>query len=95
VHATDVEHALVQHEAVKEVAVVGAPHPVLGEDVVAFVVLQPDAKASPDELRDFGLAQLADYKVPRQFVFVDALPRNPTGKVIKPELRARLAEAPA
>ena len=41
VHATDVEHALVQHEAVKEVAVVGAPHPVLGEDVVAFVVLHP------------------------------------------------------
>jgi long-chain acyl-CoA synthetase len=67
VHATDVEHALVQHDAIKEVAVVGA-------------------------LRDFGLTQLADYKVPRQYVFVDALPRNPTGKVVKPELRARLAE---
>jgi acyl-CoA synthetase (AMP-forming)/AMP-acid ligase II len=92
VHATDVEHALVQHEAVKEVAVVGAPHPVLGEDVVAFVVLQPEVTASSDQLREFGLAQLADYKVPRQFVFVDALPRNPTGKVVKPELRARLAE---
>ncbi len=94
VHATDVEHALVQHEAVKEVAVVGAPHPVLGEDVVAFVVLQPDVTATPDELRSFGLAQLADYKVPREFVFVEALPRNPTGKVIKQELRARLATAP-
>jgi acyl-CoA synthetase (AMP-forming)/AMP-acid ligase II len=92
VHATDVEHALVQHEAIKEVAVVGAPHPVLGEDVVAFVVLQPEVTATPDELREFGLAQLADYKVPRQFVFIDALPRNPTGKVVKPELRARLAE---
>ncbi len=55
VHATDVEHALVQHEAIKEVAVVGAPHPVLGEDVVAFVVLQPEVTATPDELRDFGL----------------------------------------
>jgi acyl-CoA synthetase (AMP-forming)/AMP-acid ligase II len=93
VHAADVEHALVQHEAVKEVAVVGAPHPVLGEDVVAFVVLQPEATATPDELRDFGLAQLADYKVPRQFVFVDTLPRNPTGKVVKPDLRARLADS--
>jgi acyl-CoA synthetase (AMP-forming)/AMP-acid ligase II len=93
VHATDVEHALVQHEAVKEVAVVGAPHPVLGEDVVAFVVLRPEATATPDDLREFGLAQLADYKVPRQFIFVDDLPRNPTGKVVKPELRARLAEA--
>jgi acyl-CoA synthetase (AMP-forming)/AMP-acid ligase II len=75
--------------------VVGAPHPVLGEDVVAFVVLQPEATATPDELRDFGLTQLADYKVPRQYVFVDALPRNPTGKVVKPELRARLAETSA
>jgi acyl-CoA synthetase (AMP-forming)/AMP-acid ligase II len=95
VHATDVEHALVQHDAVKEVAVVGAPHPVLGEDVVAFVVLQPDVTATPDELRTFGLEHLADYKVPRQFVFVEALPRNPTGKVIKPELRARLAATPS
>jgi acyl-CoA synthetase (AMP-forming)/AMP-acid ligase II len=94
VHATDVEHALVQHAAVKEVAVVGAPHPVLGEDVVAFVVLQPGSDASADDLRAFGLEHLADYKVPRQFIFVDELPRNPTGKVVKPELRARLAAAP-
>jgi acyl-CoA synthetase (AMP-forming)/AMP-acid ligase II len=95
VHATDVEHALVQHEAVKEVAVVGAPHPVLGEDVVAFVVLHPDARADAEALRAFGLEHLADYKVPRQFVFVDELPRNPTGKVVKPELRARLAATSA
>lgn len=95
VHATDVEHELVQHEAVKEVAVVGAPHPVLGEDVVAFVVLQPGAKVDAEALRAFGLERLADYKVPRQFVFVESLPRNPTGKVVKPELKARLTETPA
>jgi len=95
VHATDVEHALVQHDAVKEVAVVGAPHPVLGEDVVAFVVLQPGAVADAEALRAFGLEQLADYKVPRQFIFVDVLPRNPTGKVVKPELQARLTDTPA
>jgi acyl-CoA synthetase (AMP-forming)/AMP-acid ligase II len=95
VHATDVEHALVQHEGVKEVAVVGAPHPVLGEDVVAFVVLHPGVRADPEELRVFGLEHLADYKVPRQFVFVDELPRNPTGKVVKLELRARLSATPA
>jgi acyl-CoA synthetase (AMP-forming)/AMP-acid ligase II len=94
VHATDVEHALVQHEAVKEVAVVGAPHPVLGEDVVAFVVLHPGCRADAEDLRAFGLVHLADYKVPRQFIFVDTLPRNPTGKVIKPELKARLARTP-
>ncbi len=95
VHATDVEHVLIRHEAVQEVAVVGAPHPVLGEDVVAFVVLQPGVTVGPEELRVFGLEQLADYKVPRRYVFVDHLPRNPTGKVVKPELRARLASAPS
>jgi len=93
VHATDVEHVLIQHDAVKEVAVVGAPHPVLGEDVVAFVVLKPGCAATGEALRTFGLEQLADYKVPRQWYFVDELPRNPTGKVVKPELRARLASA--
>ena len=93
VHATDVEHVLVQHDAVKEVAVVGAPHPVLGEDVVAFVVLRPGATAGAEELRAFGLERLADYKVPRQFFFVDELPRNPTGKVVKRELQARLVSA--
>jgi acyl-CoA synthetase (AMP-forming)/AMP-acid ligase II len=93
VHATDVEHVLVQHDAVAEVAVVGAPHPVLGEDVVAFVVLHRGAEVDGDSLRAYALAQLADYKVPRQFHFIDELPRNATGKVVKPELRARLAGA--
>ncbi len=97
VHATDVEHAIVQHPAVKEVAVVGAPHPVLGEDVVAFVVLHPgaDGDADADALRTFTLGQLADYKVPRRWIFVDALPRNPTGKVVKPALKAQLTESSA
>jgi acyl-CoA synthetase (AMP-forming)/AMP-acid ligase II len=91
VHATDVEHVLVQHQAVAEVAVVGAPHDVLGEDVVAFVVLHDGTTVDGEALRAYGLEQLADYKVPRQFHFVNELPRNATGKVIKPELRARLA----
>ncbi|HUC06083.1 MAG TPA: AMP-binding protein [Acidimicrobiales bacterium] len=93
VHATDVEHVLVSHPDVAEVAVVGAPHPVLGEDVVAFVVLHGGAACDGDSLRAFALEQLADYKVPRQYHFVDALPRNATGKVVKPELRARLVDA--
>jgi acyl-CoA synthetase (AMP-forming)/AMP-acid ligase II len=90
VHAADVEHVLVQHDAVAEVAVVGVPHPVLGEDVVAFVVRHPGAEVDGDALRAYALTQLADYKVPRQFHFIDGLPRNATGKVVKPELRARL-----
>ncbi len=95
VHATDVEHVLLQHPAVAEVAVVGAPHPVLGEDVVAFVVLHEGEGADGDALRLYALEQLADYKVPRRYHFVDELPRNATGKVVKPELRARLADGPS
>jgi acyl-CoA synthetase (AMP-forming)/AMP-acid ligase II len=95
VHATDVEHVLVHHPAVAEVAVVGAPHPVLGEDVVAFVVLHEGQQIDGDGLRAFALDQLADYKVPRHYHFVDELPRNATGKVVKPELRARLAASPS
>jgi acyl-CoA synthetase (AMP-forming)/AMP-acid ligase II len=93
VHAADVEHVLVQHPAVAEVAVVGAAHPVLGEDVVAFVVVHPGAEIDGDALRAYAMESLADYKVPRQYHFVDELPRNATGKVVKPELRARLADA--
>jgi fatty-acyl-CoA synthase len=78
---------------VAEVAVVGAPHPVLGEDVVAFVVLHGGDDVDGETLRAYALPLLADYKVPRQYIFVEELPRNATGKVIKPELRARLAEA--
>jgi acyl-CoA synthetase (AMP-forming)/AMP-acid ligase II len=90
IHAADVEHVLVAHPDVAEVAVVGEPHPVLGEDVVAFVVLHPGAHADPHALRDHALASLADYKVPRRYEFIDALPRNATGKVVKGDLRARL-----
>jgi acyl-CoA synthetase (AMP-forming)/AMP-acid ligase II len=93
VHATDVEHVLLQHPEVAEVAVVGAPHPVLGEDVVAFVVLHEGDQTDGEALRTYALEFLADYKVPRQYHFVDELPRNATGKVVKPELRARLADA--
>jgi acyl-CoA synthetase (AMP-forming)/AMP-acid ligase II len=91
VHASDVEHVLVQHAEVAEVAVVGAPHAVLGEDVAAFVVLHEGSTLDGDALRSYALENMADYKAPRQYIFVDELPRNPTGKVVKNELRARLA----
>ncbi len=95
IHATDVEHVIVSHDDVLEAAVVGAPHAVLGEDVVAFVVLRPGVAADPDALRAYCLTQLADYKVPRQWHVVDELPRNATGKVVKPELRRRLEASAA
>ncbi|MGH9091531.1 MAG: class I adenylate-forming enzyme family protein, partial [Acidimicrobiales bacterium] len=90
VHAADVEHVVLSHPAVLEAAVVGVPHPVLGEDLVGVVVLRPGAQVTGEELRAHCLAELADYKVPRDWRFVDELPRNPTGKVVKPELRRRI-----
>ena len=86
------EAVLNDHPAVLDAAVVGMPHPVLGEDVAAFVVLVPD---SSDDLRraprPFLPARLADYKVPRRIEFVEELPRNATGKVLKAELQEQLA----
>jgi len=84
--ATEVESALYEHDGVLEAAVVGIPHEVLGEDVAAYVVPRPGVSLDADELRDFCAARLADYKVPRQVWFVDELPRNATGKVLKREL---------
>ncbi len=80
----DVEHAIETHPAVREAAVIGVPHPVLGEDLVAFVALQLGSESTTDEeLRAYTLEQLAQYKVPRSWQFVDELPRNATGKVVK------------
>jgi acyl-CoA synthetase (AMP-forming)/AMP-acid ligase II len=87
VHAADVEAVLYEHPAVREAAVVGVPHPVLGEDIAAYVVL--GAPAGDDQLVAHCRARLADYKVPRSFHLRDELPRTTTGKVLKRELDSR------
>ena len=89
VAAAEVEEALARHPAVKSAHVVGIPHPTRGENVGAFVVLQPGNDPSPEELRAFCKAMLASYKVPRHvFVITDAeLPRTGSGKVEKAALR--------
>jgi len=86
IHASDVEAALLEHPAVADVAVAGVPHDVLGEDVAAWVVLDPHRSADPAELQAFLAEQLADYKVPRRYTIVAELPRNATGKVMKHHL---------
>jgi acyl-CoA synthetase (AMP-forming)/AMP-acid ligase II len=86
IYATDVENALLEHAAVIEAAVVAVPHEVLGEDLAAFVVTAPGQVLDVEQLRAFLSERLADYKVPRRVTFVDHLPRNATGKVLKHEL---------
>jgi acyl-CoA synthetase (AMP-forming)/AMP-acid ligase II len=83
VYPTDIESVILEHPEVREAAVVGVPHDVLGEDIAAFVVRKPDAAVGGDELQAFCADHLADYKRPRQVNFVDELPRNATGKVMK------------
>ena len=90
VHAADVEAVLFEHPAVQQVAVAGIPHAVLGEDVGAWVVrVAGAAEVTAEELTAFCEERLSDYKRPRQITFVEELPRNATGKVVKRDLPGR------
>jgi acyl-coenzyme A synthetase/AMP-(fatty) acid ligase len=75
---------------VAEAAVVGTPDPLMGEEVLAFVVLKPGGVADAGAIVAFCQDRLAKYKCPRQVRFVDALPKSPIGKILRRELR-RLA----
>jgi fatty-acyl-CoA synthase len=85
--SSEVERVLYEHAAVLEVAVVGHPDDRWGEVPAAYVVLSPSATTTPEELVEHCRRQLARFKVPKHVVIVDALPRNPSGKVLKRELR--------
>jgi acyl-CoA synthetase (AMP-forming)/AMP-acid ligase II len=87
IYPAEVESALFGHSAVADVAVIGIPDDKWGEAVKAFVVKKPGAEVTPDELMSFARERIASYKVPRSIDFIDTLPRTPTGKILKRELR--------
>jgi len=86
VYPREIEEVLYEHPAVLEVAVLGVPHASLGEEVAAAVVLRPGASAAPEELRDWVKQRVAAYKYPRHLWLADALPKGPTGKILKREI---------
>jgi acyl-CoA synthetase (AMP-forming)/AMP-acid ligase II len=87
--SSEIERVLYEHESVVEAAVVGRSDDRWGEVPVAYVVVRSDATTTPDVLVEHCRAQLAKFKVPKNVILIDELPRNPSGKVLKRELRLR------
>jgi acyl-CoA synthetase (AMP-forming)/AMP-acid ligase II len=88
IYPAEIENILAAHPAIAEVAVIGVPDEKWGETVKAVVALKSAAAASANEIIAFGRKNLAGYKCPTSVDFVSALPRNPSGKVLKKDLRA-------
>ncbi len=89
----EVDTVLMDHPAVQQVVTFAVPHPKLGEEVAAAVVLRDGAEVSERELRAFVAERLADFKVPRRIVFLSEIPKGPTGKLQRIGLAARLGLA--
>ncbi|APR82881.1 Fatty-acid-CoA ligase FadD7 [Minicystis rosea] len=86
----EIDAVLLEHPAVQQAVTFGIPHDKLGEEVGAAVVLRPDASVGERELRDFAAARLAAFKVPRKIVFLNEIPKGPTGKLQRIGLAERL-----
>ena len=87
IYPREIEEVLHEHPDVMEVAVVGIPHDELGEEVGAAVVLKPGSEATTDDIKAFVKARVAAYKYPRVVWLLDALPKGPTGKVLRREIK--------
>ena len=93
IYPREVEEVLLTHASVREAAVVGAPHPEWGEEVVAFVVTRDDTPPDASALDAHCLARIARFKRPRRYLAISELPKNNYGKVVKVALRERLGDA--
>ena len=87
VYPAEVENAIMGHPAVGDVAVIGVPDPRWGEAVKAIVVKKPGLEADPADIIAFARERIAGYKLPKTVDFIDVLPRNPSGKVLRKDLR--------
>jgi acyl-CoA synthetase (AMP-forming)/AMP-acid ligase II len=94
VYPAEVERVLIDHPAIAEVAVVGAPHEKWGETVAAFVVLAPGTTLTEDELIEWCRPRMAGFRRPRQLHVIDELPKNLSGKILRRELKAGLWGGP-
>ena len=92
VYSIEVEQAAAGHPSIRDVAVLGRPHPDYGESIVAVVTLAPDTALELGELRDFLGSRIATYKLPHDLMIVEEIPRNPSGKILKRELRKNLVD---
>jgi len=90
IYPREIEDVLLGDPRVAQASVVGAPHPEWGEEVVAFVVAAPGAAPTPEQLDAVCIQSIARFKRPKRYLFVDDLPKNNYGKVLKTELRERL-----
>jgi long-chain acyl-CoA synthetase len=86
VYPREIEEVIYEHPDVIEAAVIGIPHPELGEEIGAAIALRPGSTTTPGDIQDFVKGQVAPYKYPRVVWLVDALPKGPTGKILKREM---------
>jgi fatty-acyl-CoA synthase len=87
VYPAEVEHVFRKHPAIRDLAVIGVPDEKWGESGKAFVVLKDGEKVSTEDLQEWGKEQLAKFKVPKHYEFIEELPKSDSGKILKKALK--------